>query len=238
MVYSIYRGIHFTTSDKEEILMPEIQTITCGSVNSYLIKTGTNFMLIDTGLPNKRTELEKELKKAGCQTGNLKVIILTHGDYDHAGNAAYFRDKYGAKIAMQAEDSGRVEQGNWKLGFKSKPDKFSLMYRIVSSFIKPGKFDTFKPDIFVEDGQSLLEYGSEAKVIRLPGHTRGSIGILTEDGELFCGDLMSNFRKPGLQFFIDDMESARASIEKLKKLKVKNVYPGHGKPFLMKSFIQ
>jgi hydroxyacylglutathione hydrolase len=216
--------------------MPELQTITYGSVNCYLVKTGTNLILIDTGLPNKRTELEKELIKAGCQAGNLKLIILTHGDYDHAGNASYFRGRYGAKIAMHAEDSGRVETGNWKLGFKSKPDKFPLMYRIVSFSIKPGKFDSFKPDIYVEDGQSLLVYGCEAQVVCLPGHTRGSIGILTNDGELFCGDLMSNFRKPGLQFFIDDMASARASIEKLRKLNVKNIYPGHGKQFLMEKF--
>ncbi len=218
--------------------MSEIQTITYGSVNCYLVKTGANSILIDTGLPNKRTELEKELIKAGCQAGDLKLIILTHGDYDHAGNAAYFRDRYGAKIAMHAEDSDRVEQGDWKLGFKSKPDKFPLMYRIVSSFIKLGKFDTFKPDIYVEDGENLVEYGCEAQVVYLPGHTRGSIGILTDDGELFCGDLLSNFRKPGLQFFIDDMVSARASIEKLKKLNVKNVYPGHGKSFLIKSFLK
>jgi hydroxyacylglutathione hydrolase len=218
--------------------MPEIQTITYGSVNCYLVKTGTHSILIDTGLPNKRPELEKELIKAGCQAGNLKLIILTHGDYDHAGNASYFRDRYSAKIAIHIEDSERVEQGNWKLGFKPKPDKFPLMYRIISSFIKPGKFDTFKPDIYVEDGQSLLEYGCGAQVVCLPGHTRGSIGILTEDGELFCGDLMDNMRKPNLQFFIDDMKSAISSIEKIKKLNVKNVYPGHGKPFLMKSFIK
>jgi hydroxyacylglutathione hydrolase len=218
--------------------MPEIRTIIHGSVNCYLIKTGAYFILVDTGLPNKRIELEKDLIKAGCQAGYIKLIILTHGDYDHAGNAAYFRGQYSAKIAMHAEDSGRVEQGNWKLGLKSKPDKFPLMYRIVSSFIKPGKFDTFKPDVYFEDGQSLLEYACKAQVLCLPGHTRGSIGVLTDDGELFCGDLLSNFRNPGLQFFIDDMESASASIEKLRKLNVKIVYPGHGKPFPMKSFIK
>jgi len=32
---------------------------------------------------------------------------------------------------------------------------------------------------------------------------------------------------------IDDMAEARTSIDKLKKLNVKKVYPGHGKPFTM-----
>jgi glyoxylase-like metal-dependent hydrolase (beta-lactamase superfamily II) len=37
--------------------------------------------------------------------------------------------------------------------------------------------------------------------------------------------------KPSLQFFIDDMAAATASLARLRSLEVKAVYPGHGKPF-------
>jgi len=72
----------------------EIKTISLllpyklGGVNCYLIETDTGYILIDTGGSNRRTDLEKELESAGCQTGNLKLIVLTHGDFDHTGNAA------------------------------------------------------------------------------------------------------------------------------------------------------
>ena len=212
----------------------EIRVINLGGVNCYLVKTGDGYVLIDTGLPTKRTSLEKELASAGCKPGNLKLIVLTHGDYDHAGNAAFLREKYGTKIAMHNNDSGRVERGDWNWGLKAKPDKFPIIFRIVSFFIRPGKFDTFKPDIFVEDGQGLSEYGFDAKILHLPGHTKGSIGIVTSGGELFCGDLMDNMSgKPGLQFFIDDLAAAKASVEKLKSLQIRTVYPGHGKAFTM-----
>jgi hydroxyacylglutathione hydrolase len=227
-----------TPSIQEGNMPSGIQTIDCGGVNCYLIKTNSDFILVDTGTPNKRLDVERDLENAACKLGDLKLIIITHGDYDHAGNAAYLREKYGVKVAMHSEDSGRVEQGNWKLGFKNKPDRFLLMFRIVSAFIKPGPFDKFKPDIYLEDGQSLSEYSSDAQVIHLPGHTRGSIGILTPDGNLLCGDLMSNFGKPGLQFFIDDMAAAKASIAKLQNLKITTVYPGHGKPFLTERIIK
>lgn len=217
----------------------EIKIINFGGVNCYLVKAGDGFVLIDTGLPTKRTALEKELDSAGCKPGSLKLIVLTHGDYDHAGNAAYLREKYGTKIAMHNSDSGRVERGDWNWNLKAKPDKFSIIFRIVSFFIRPGKFDTFKPDIYVEDGQGLSEYGFDAKVLHLPGHTKGSIGLLTASGDLFCGDLMDNmFGKPGLQFFIDDLAAANASVEKLKKLNIKTVYAGHGKPFPMELFLK
>lgn len=220
-------------------MLQEIKTINFGGVNCYLVKTGDGYVLIDTGIPTKRTSLEKELASAGCQPGNLKLIVLTHGDYDHAGNAAYLREKYGTKIAMHNSDSGRVERGDWNWGLKAKPDKFPIIFRIVSVFIRPGKFDTFKSDIYVEDGQGLSEYGFDAKILYLPGHTKGSIGLLTDSGDIFCGDLMDNmFGKPGLQFFIDDLAAAHASVEKLKKLNIKTVYPGHGKPFLWQQFLK
>lgn len=208
-----------------------IRPINTRGVNCYLIGAGDGFVLIDTGLPEKRTDLDAELQSAGCRPGNLRLIVLTHGDYDHAGNAAYLRGKYGSRIAMHRDDSGRVERGDWNWNMKPKPDKFGLLFRAVGLFVKPGPFDTFAPDVYVEDDQSLSEYGLDATVLHLPGHTKGSIGILTSDHILFCGDLMDSMRKPSLEFFIDDMAAARASLARLRSLAVGMVYPGHGKPF-------
>ena len=54
---------------------------------------------------------------------------------------------------------------------------------------------------------------------------------LTTEGELFCGDLMDGMGKPSLEFFIDDMAAAEASLGGLRRLGVGMVCPGHGKPF-------
>jgi hydroxyacylglutathione hydrolase len=210
----------------------DIQTICLASVNSYLVAAADGFVLIDTGKPEKRAELDARLGASGCTSGDLKLIVLTHGDYDHAGNAAFLREKHGATIAMHAEDAGRVEHGDWTLNMKPRPDKFPLLFRAVSAFIRPGRFDTFAPDILVEDGRGLQDFGLDATVLHLPGHTRGSIGVLTAAGDLFCGDLMDSMMgKPSLEFFIDDMAAARASLARLRSLDVGTVYPGHGKPF-------
>jgi glyoxylase-like metal-dependent hydrolase (beta-lactamase superfamily II) len=158
--------------------------------------------------------------------------VLTHGDYDHAGNASYLRERYGVKIGMHRADAERVERGDWHLGMKPKPDRFPLRFRLVSALIRPGAFDTFTPDLLLEDGQTLSDFGLDATVLHLPGHTKGSIGVLTGDGKLFCGDLMDSMMgRPSLEFFIDDMEAATTSLERLATLPVKTVYPGHGKPF-------
>ena len=84
----------------------------------------------------------------------------------------------------------------------------------------------------VEDGYALSEYEFDATVLAIPGHSKGSIGILTAGGDLFCGDLFSNTDKPVLNAIMDDLAAANASLEKLKNFAINAVYPGHGRPFL------
>jgi len=226
---------------REANMPQEIKTISLllpfrlGRVNCYLIKTDTSYILIDTGCSNRRTDLKKELESAGCKPSNLKVIILTHGDFDHAGNAAYLRKKFGTKIAMHHDDSGMVERGNM---FWNR-EKSNIIIRMIAPILSGfGKSERFQPDLYIEDGDDLSEYGFDAKVLCIPGHSKGSIGIITTGGNLFCGDLFENTNKPGLNTIMDDSAAANTSVEKMKTLKIDTVYPGHGKPFPMGLFIR
>ena len=205
------------------------------SVNCYLVRTSKGFILVDTGRPNKRTAIEKEMENADCHPGNLKLIVLTHGDFDHSGNAAYFRKKFGSQIAMHEDDSGMVENGDMLWNRKKR----NILSRIVFKLLfRLGKSDRFKPDFHIHERYDFSENGFDAKVLEIPGHSRGSIGILTAGGELFCGDLLANVGKPDLWSIIDDSEAAHASVEKLKTLPINTVYPGHGQPFPMSLFMK
>ena len=201
--------------------------------NCYLVKTDTGFILIDTGRASKRTKLEKELESADCNPGNLKLILLTHGDFDHTGNAAYLCKKFATKIAMHYGDSEMVERGDM---FWNRKNPNILVRIIVNVFLGLSQADRFKPDLTIEDGYHLSEYGFDAKVLHLPGHSKGSIGILTAGGDLFCGDLFMNMNHPTPTSLVDDKAELKVSIEKLKSIKINTVYPGHGKPFPMNSF--
>jgi hydroxyacylglutathione hydrolase len=211
-------------------------------VPCYLVKTNDCFIMIDTGDASDQVNLVKALDHAGVTPENLKLVILTHGDFDHSGNAAYLQQKYAAKIAMHADDVGMVERGDQGWNRKAKSDRISLFGRVIifisSRLAKPVQFSSFKPDILLVDAQELSQYGITAKVLHLPGHSKGSIGILTSDGDLFCGDLLMNMFKPDLHFLIDDYADFTTSIQKLKTENVKTVYPGHGKPFLFEQFMK
>ena len=217
----------------------EIRTITLllpfklGSVNCYLIETDTGHFLIDTGGSNRRTGLERELESAGCKPGYLKLVVLTHGDFDHTGNAAYLRKKFCTRTAIHHDDSGMVERGDMFFNRKRPNVLIRRMIPILSGF---GKSERFTPDLCVEDGDDLSEYGFDARVLHIPGHSKGSIGILTAGGDLFCGDLLVNTDKPVLNALMDDPVAGNASVGRLKSLEIGTVYPGHGKPFPMELF--
>lgn len=199
--------------------------------NCYIVKTDIGFTLIDTGRASKRKKLEKELCSVGCKPGNLNLIILTHGDFDHTGNCAYLREKFGTKIAMHINDFGMVEKGDM---FWNRTTGNFILRKIVNVLFRIRKF---KPDFSLEEGCSLSEYGLNAEILYLPGHSEGSIGVLTANGELFCGDLFSNTKGPELNPIMDNLAEANASVEKLKGKKINTVFPGHGRPFSMDSLI-
>jgi len=206
-----------------------------GSVNCYLVQGTGGYVLVDTGASNKRSELEREMDNAGCGPGDLKLIVLTHGDFDHTGNAAYLRQKYGAPLAMHRDDAGMAEKGDIFWNRKKGNVIFSKVAAVLFRFSQSRRFS---PDVYLEDGQVLTQYGWDATVVHIPGHSRGSIGIFTAGGDFFCGDLIENDKKPKLNSIMDDPIAAGASVDRMAVLGIVTVYPGHGSPFLMEAFLK
>jgi glyoxylase-like metal-dependent hydrolase (beta-lactamase superfamily II) len=201
-----------------------------------LVRVRDGFVLIDTGLSSQWEKLEAELTSAGCLPDKLKLVVVTHGDFDHTGNCAKLQERYKAKIAMHEADAFMAEDGVF---LKRKVRTLAGKILILFSRLRRRKmvFQKFKPDILLKDGQDLNEYGFNAKVIHIPGHTKGSIGVLTDEGDLFVGDTLVNSRKPDMAIFIDNFEELKNSIDKLKKMNIEKIYPGHGRPFLLEELI-
>ncbi len=104
---------------------------------------------------------------------------------------------------------------------------------VVAGF---GASERFTADVLLSDGDDISQYGLEAKVICLPGHSKGSIGVLTASGELFGGDLLENTKRPSVNSLLDDPSAANNSLRILQRLTIGTVYPGHGQPFAMELF--
>jgi hydroxyacylglutathione hydrolase len=207
-----------------------VVTINLGGVNCYLAKCADGFVLIDAGFSARRNLLVQSLSRTGCKPGNLRFVLITHGDSDHAGNGAFLQKEFRAPIGMHPDDFGMVEYGNMSWNRKPKADRMSVVMKVVGSVVRlvaKEHFETFTPDVAVHDGYDLSKYGFNAKVLHIPGHSKGSIGVLAENGDFYCGDFL--YTTPGMNF-VDDADARAVSLAILQKLDIKAVYPGHGKP--------
>jgi hydroxyacylglutathione hydrolase len=136
---------------------------------------------------------------------------------------------------MHTEDLGMVERGDMSWNRQ----KGKIFLRMLASILfRFGKAERFTPDFYLDEGDRLSEYGLDAQILYIPGHSKGSIGILTAGSDLIGGDLFANTDKPALNSIMDDLVAANASVEKLKSLEINTIYPGHGRPFLMELFIK
>jgi Zn-dependent hydrolases, including glyoxylases len=226
----------------------EIIQIDLDGVNCYLGKSEKGFILFDTGGPlvmdkkyrNRRQELLAKLEAAGCRPGNLNAIVLTHGDNDHVTNAAYLREKYHTIIAMHEADLELVNHLTFEKmmeSFRYRSPFLTFLFGLLKKKLQKitakqlEEFTMFQPDVILKDGDSLISYGFLAKVLHLPGHTPGSIGILTDAGDIISGDIWANIKKPVMAPNASDFKKLGNSIDRLMTLPIKKIYPGHGSPF-------
>lgn len=196
------------------------------SGNCYLIENNNGYVLIDTGSKSKLKKLEQALITNGCVPGKLNLILLTHGDFDHAGNCAYLREKFQTKIAMHDEDAGMVEKGDM---FLNRQAGNRMIKRLIKLFFR---ITRFTPDFTIDEHSDLSAYGLNVKIFSLPGHSRGSVGFLLNESDFFCGDLFANWKnKPAPGKIVADRQAFNESLLKVKNLKITTIYPGHGPPF-------
>lgn len=79
-----------------------------------------------------------------------------------------------------------------------------------------------------EENARLELGGVSLSVLHTPGHTEGSVSILTDQGHIFTGD---SFLEGGELMFLGDLDAVERSLNKLIEVSQNGcykVYPGHG----------
>ena len=106
-------------------------------------------------------------------------------------------------------------------------------FRWVGGFFRG---EPFEVTVALCEGFSFAPYGVDAKVIELPGHTRGSVGILAADS-LVAGDALTNLFPPaGKAALWSDGAATLESARKAGALGDIMIYFGHGEPVMNKEW--
>ncbi len=204
-------------------IMVKIHRIASGNVNCYIVADNDNAILIDTGRKKYR---EKILEK--CKEFHVSLIVLTHGHMDHCQNAAYLANALHIPIAMNKKDMDLILD-NRKQYLLAKTLLGKIVLSVSLSSFEKDSLEVFEPILYLKNGDDLSEYGIAAKVVELPGHTKGSIGIEIEDN-LFVGDALMNMFYPTVSMLYVDEQEMLSSAKYISGLGEKTIYFGHGKP--------
>jgi glyoxylase-like metal-dependent hydrolase (beta-lactamase superfamily II) len=221
----------------------KIFTISFGINNCYVIKQSSTAIMVDAGPPKIEKAFLKQTNKLGIDPEIIKLIVLTHGDFDHAGSAKTLKGLTGAKIAIHKNDQKTMEEGtfNWPPG-ASRWGRISrsIFYPLMKNNIK---MDNVRADIVLDDQDyPLQEFGIDGDIIHTPGHTSGSVSVLLNSGDAFTGCLSHNrlpfSLKPRLPIYAENTEMIKESWSVLIKKGVKISYPGHGNPYHIEKILR
>lgn len=198
--------------------------------NIYLVETGSGVVLVDTGFASAAPSALQTLDQLGYMPRDVRLIFLSHVHIDHAGSAAKLRRETGAPIAMHRADVAKARAGHHNMpAGRGRAGK--LIQHAFNGLHLKMQYEPFEPDVLLDEGDNLREYGLDARVLATPGHTLGCLSLALPEGIMLIGDAMINQLAVGMPLYGEDNALAYDSLRKINALRPRIVYSGHGAPF-------
>lgn len=214
-----------------EQIAPDVWIVRGGfplkTFNVYLVRDGDGVLAFDAGI----SAMTKGIAAAAASLGGLTRVVLGHGHQDHRGAAPGLKVPvfcHPADVAITEGDGGYSGFDFQKLNAAGK--------RVFPPLLR--HWDGGPVDVAgtVQEGDDVAGF----KVIHLPGHADGLIGLYREsDGVALTSDCFYTLdpqtgikgapRVPHPAFNLDT-DQARASIRKLADIAPAVVWPGHADP--------
>lgn len=124
---------------------------------SYLIDTGDGLIVIDGGDAPTGHRIVENIRSLGFDVRRVKILLSTHGHFDHAGGLAELKRESGAALYASAPDGALIARGG--RGDVLLGDRYP--------------YEPVRPDVTVTDGQAVQLGGWTLTAHLTPGHTPG-----------------------------------------------------------------
>jgi metallo-beta-lactamase class B len=131
-------------------------------LSAWIIKTSDGLILLDVGMPQNATMVEKNIQSLGFKLSDIKILLNSHAHFDHAGGLSHLKRDTGAKLEAGAGDKTALETGKY-IGWEDR---------------REFDFPPVKVDRVLADGDKVT-LGDVTLTARItPGHTAGATTYL------------------------------------------------------------
>ena len=126
----------------------------------HLVDTGDGLILFDTGYGNDFYLLLESIRTLGFDPHDVKVVIHSHGHFDHFNGGNAMRELFGSKIYMSKVDTELLRE---------RPERALCEYG-------PNKYgEICWPDEEIPDGGVITLGNTSVRCVLTPGHTHGTM---------------------------------------------------------------
>jgi metallo-beta-lactamase class B len=189
-------------------------------ISSFLIRTPAGNILLDTGPVEMLPQVIANIEKLGFKPQDVKLLLNSHGHFDHCGGFAEFKRRTGATVAASKLDGELMARGG-------KTDFFwgdDLAYEPI------------KPDRIISDGGSVELGGVTLTAHLTPGHTKGctswsmQVNEAGKDYEVFflCGLTASLYKLTNNDKYPNIVDDERNTLRKLRGMHADVLLASHG----------
>lgn len=230
MITEVYKNIY-----KNEITLPKNPL---RALNSYIILSEDRNLIIDTGFNSKEC---REAFMEGIKELNLDLsktdLLVTHLHADHSGLAAAL-NKEGVRVYAGKIDGKMINAMSSK-SYWNKFEKYKVMFDLEKDNISFDDHPGYKycpketiDFISLEEGDTINVGEYSFKVVDIPGHTPGHIGLYEEKHKLFfCGDHILKRITPNITFWGFDkgdiLNTYFNSLNKVYNYEIDHLFSAH-----------
>ena len=181
-------------------------------LTALLVTTEAGHFLLDAGLSQSAPLIIDNIRKLGFKPEDIKVVLVSHGHFDHAGGVHSIQRFTGARVAASESTAHALKRG------ENTPDDPQFAFgKAFNGFPAVKQVQTLVDQQVVTVGKmSLVAH-------MIPGHTPGSTAYTWESCEnakclhVVYADSLTSVSAPGFKYG-ERLESFRRSIEKVSAL--------------------
>lgn len=127
---------------------------------AFLVVTPKGNILINSNLASSPPQIRKSIEQLGFKFRDTKILLISHGHYDHAGGSAAIKRLTGAKYEVMDGDVPVIESGG-RNDFQFSDDK--------NMWYPPAHVDRV-----LHDGDTVSLGGTVLTAHKTAGHTKGT----------------------------------------------------------------